>query len=296
MASFRIRTAVLLVACIALTAAPSFAQRGDRRSGGDGGRRESVQRAQPRARGQSSGRAAQRQVEPRGRVESQGRGESQGRFEPRRRVAPPGRVEAQRRALPLGRVESQRRAESQSRFEPQRRVAPPRRVEAQRRALPRGRVAPRPGPGRGSLNNRTYNDPRYGYRPYVNRSRVLPYGYRPYGYRPGWSLNLYFGQPYSAYGYLAYGYGSPRAAYGYYAVVPGRAYGAVRIVDAPRDAQVFVDGYYAGVVDDYDGVFQHLNLEAGSHHIEIEVEGYSLIAFDVHVRPGQTITYRANIR
>ena len=259
MASFQIRTAVLLVACIALTAAPSFAQRGDRRGGGDGGRRESVQRAQPRGDGQSSGRVeSQRQVEPRGRVESQGRAQFQSRFEPQRRVAPPGRV------------------------------------EAQRRAVPRGRVAPSPGPGSGSLKNRTYNDPRDGYHPYVNRSHVRPYGYRPYGYRPGWSLNLYFGQPYSAYGYLAYG--SPRAAYGYYAVVPGRAYGAVRIVDAPPDAQVFVDGYYAGVVDDYDGVFQHLNLEAGSHHIEIEAEGYSLIAFDVRVWPGQTITYRANIR
>jgi hypothetical protein len=83
--------------------------------------------------------------------------------------------------------------------------------------------------------------------------------------------------------------------YGYYAVVPGLAFGAVRIVDAPRDAQVFVDGYYAGVVDDYDGVFQHLNLEVGSHHIEIEAEDYPLIAFDVRIQPGQTMTYHANV-
>jgi hypothetical protein len=125
---------------------------------------------------------------------------------------------------------------------------------------------------------------------------VLPYGYRPYGYRPGWNLNLYFGRPYSAYGYPGYGY--PSADYGYYALAPGRPYGAVRIVDAPPDAQVFVDGYYAGVVDDYDSVFQHLNLEAGAHHIEIETDeqGYPPIAFDVRVEPGQTITYRANIR
>jgi hypothetical protein len=122
---------------------------------------------------------------------------------------------------------------------------------------------------------------------------VVPYGYRPHGYHPGWSLNLYFGRPYAAYGYPAYGY--PAAGYGYYALVPGRTYGALRIVDAPPDAQVFVDGYYAGVVDDYDGVFQHLNLEAGAHHIEIEAQGYPSIAFDVRVEPGRTITYRANI-
>ena len=59
------------------------------------------------------------------------------------------------------------------------------------------------------------------------------------------------------------------------------------IVDAPPDARVFVDGYYAGVVDDYDGVFQHLNLEAGPHHIEIEEEGNPSIAFDVRVGPGR---------
>ena len=134
----------------------------------------------------------------------------------------------------------------------------------------------------------------YGYRPHISRSYVLPYGYRPHGHRPGWSLNLYFGRPYAAYGYPAYGY--PAAGYGYYAIVPGRPYGAVRIVDAPPDARVIVDGYYAGEVDDYDGVFQHLNLEAGPHHIEIEAQGYPSIAFDVRVEPGQTITYRANIR
>ena len=167
--------------------------------------------------------------------------------------------------------------------------------------MPRARVAPNPRPGARVLDRRPYNDRPYVVRPYisrpyvsrpyVNRSRVLPYGYRPYGYRPGWNLNLYFGRPYPAHGYPVYA--APRSAYGYYAVVPGYAYGALRIVDAPRDAQVFVDGYYAGVVDDYDGVFQHLNLEAGSHHIEIEAEGYPLIAFDVLIQPGQTITYRA---
>jgi hypothetical protein len=145
-----------------------------------------------------------------------------------------------------------------------------------------------------SYGNRSYNYRPYSYRPYVRRPYVVPYGYRPYGYRPGWNLNLYFGRPYSAYGYPAYGY--PSAGYGYYSIAPGVAYGAVRIVDAPRDAQVFVDGYYAGVVDDYDGVFQHLNLEAGAHHIEIELQGYPPIAFDVNVEPGRTITYRATIR
>jgi hypothetical protein len=124
----------------------------------------------------------------------------------------------------------------------------------------------------------------YGYRASPRRSYVLPYGYRPYGYRPGWSVNLYFGRPYGAYAY-------DRPVYGYYGLTPGFAYGSLRIVDAPRDAHVFVDGYYAGIVDDYDGVFQRLNLEPGPHTIEIEIDPDDPpVQFDVRIVPGDTVT------
>jgi hypothetical protein len=129
--------------------------------------------------------------------------------------------------------------------------------------------------------------PQYRYRAYPRRSYVVPYGYRPYGYGPGWSLNMYFGRPYVG------GYYTDRS-YGYYSLAPGFAYGSLRIKDAPRDARVYVDGYYAGIVDEYDGVFQHLNLEPGTHHIEIEIDpGVEPIAFDVRIEPGQTVTFHA---
>ena len=135
--------------------------------------------------------------------------------------------------------------------------------------------------------------PRYSGRSYYDARRprvyAVPYGYRQ-NYRPGWSLNLYFGRPYG-YGTRGY-YGNGN--YGYYDIPRGFAYGSLRIVDAPRDAQVFVDGYYAGIVDDYDGVFEHLNLEPGTHRIEIEVyPGEQPLEFDVAVAPGQTVTYHA---
>ena len=63
-----------------------------------------------------------------------------------------------------------------------------------------------------------------------------------------------------------------------------------------RDAQVFADGYYVGIVDDYDGTFQHLNLQPGVHQIEIRVAGRSPISVDMNVTPGQTVTYHANVR
>jgi len=58
---------------------------------------------------------------------------------------------------------------------------------------------------------------------------------------------------------------------------------------------VFADGYYVGIVNDFDGIFQHLNLEAGPHQIEIRDPNLPPIAFDVVIQPGQTITYRADV-
>ena len=113
---------------------------------------------------------------------------------------------------------------------------------------------------------------RYGY-PYYSPYR---YGYPYYGYYP-------YAYPYPYSGYGGYGYSYPAAGYG------GAAYGGVRIQGAPRDAQVFVDGTYAGIVDDFDGSLQHMNLEAGAHQIEIRGQGLPPMRYDVNVQPGQTL-------
>ncbi len=140
--------------------------------------------------------------------------------------------------------------------------------------------------------------PYYGgyYRPY--------YGYGGY-YRPGFSIGIYGGYPFG-YGYYGYGYpyyyGGYYGAYGYPAygypygyVGAVSAYGGVRIQGAPEDAQVFADGYYVGVVDDFDGSFQHMNLTPGAHRIEIRPRDQAPVSFDVQVQAGQTITYRADL-
>ena len=64
--------------------------------------------------------------------------------------------------------------------------------------------------------------------------------------------------------------------------------------DAETDARVFADGYYVGIVNDFDGIFQHMNLEAGPHHLEIRWGNSEPIAFDVYVRPGETTTFRGD--
>jgi hypothetical protein len=172
------------------------------------------------------------------------------------------------------------------------------------RSVPRGSIGPRYYGAPRIISPRIvgvvpYRPYYYPYRPGLTIGFYAGFGYRyPYGY--GYPYGYYgYPYPYGAYGYGAYGYGAygyPLPPAGYVSAQPGAAYGGVRIEGAPRDAQVFVDGYYMGVAEDFDGPVQHLNLQAGAHRVEIRVDGYEPIAFDVNVQPGQTITYHANIR
>ncbi|MBI2829113.1 MAG: PEGA domain-containing protein [Acidobacteria bacterium] len=127
----------------------------------------------------------------------------------------------------------------------------------------------------------------YHYRYHYPR-RSYPYGYGAFG------LGYFYYNPYrwSPYAYSH----SPYAGSGYY----GRPYssfdiGELRLQVSPRHAQVFVDGYYAGTVNDYDGAFQSLKLESGPYSIQIVAPGYDTLDFDVRINPGQKITYRGDL-
>ena len=67
---------------------------------------------------------------------------------------------------------------------------------------------------------------------------------------------------------------------------------AVRIDVEPTDAEVFVNGYLAGTVDDFDGVFQRLRLRPGEHEIAIHREGYRTIYERRYFNPGSMLTIR----
>ncbi len=125
--------------------------------------------------------------------------------------------------------------------------------------------------------------------------RSLPRAYAPRRYYDSRSrLNLDFGWG-SGYRYGSYYSGR---VYGYRRSVPtyGRyvSYGDLRLRDFPRDAEVYVDGYYAGIVDDFDGFFQRLTLEVGPHEIEVADGRYGSQPFDVYVDPYNTIDLRAD--
>lgn len=159
------------------------------------------------------------------------------------------------------------------------------------RAVPRGSVRAARPPA--APPARSYGRPSY-YRPYrPGVSLGFYYGYRgyvgPYAYGYGFPYGYSYGYRYGYPPYGAYGAGYP----GGYA---SRGYGGVRIDVAQRDAEVYVDGYYAGVVDDFDGALQQVNLEPGPHSIEVRLDGFEPVAFEVNVQPGRTIRYRSALR
>ena len=154
----------------------------------------------------------------------------------------------------------------------------------------------RPGPGyrpgsgyRPGYGSRGYY-PRYGYRGYGYRGYYPWYGYGG-GYYPGYYSGFSFG--FGAYGWPYYYGGLPYAAYGYYGSSFDSGYGygggaSLKVEVQPKTAEVYVDGQLAGIVDQFDGMFQSLSVEPGGHEITIYHEGFRSIRQQLYLSAGST--------
>jgi hypothetical protein len=118
---------------------------------------------------------------------------------------------------------------------------------------------------------------------------LVPDALYPWGYG-GLGLGGYYG------GYYDPGYGYGGGGYPTYTPPQRDIEGAVRIKVTPREASVYVDGYYVGHVDDFDGVMQKLHLSEGPHRIELRDPKYEPLTFDVRIDTDQTITYRGEMK
>jgi hypothetical protein len=134
-------------------------------------------------------------------------------------------------------------------------------------------------------------------------------GYYPwYGYG-AWGMNFYLWDPFTwwgpSYGYAPYYgggyYGGSYGGGGVSVSGPSRASAGpanLRVVVEPRearDAQVFVNGRLMGVVDDFNGVWQRLQIEQGRHIVEVRKDGYDTLRFDVDVQTSSTVTLRGEL-
>lgn len=155
---------------------------------------------------------------------------------------------------------------------------------------PQGR-RPRPGTGTGNRDN-------YGneYNRYNGR-----YGHYGYGGYYSYPYSSYYYSPYAYWGYPSYGWGLGYGYGDYYGYAPAPYYGGgyreasgaqVRTLVDPARTRVYVDGYYAGVADDFDGMFQRLSLSPGRHDITLKLEGYTSHTFSVYPDGEDTMKLR----
>ena len=157
-------------------------------------------------------------------------------------------------------------------------------------AVPRGNVNPGPRPG-GDYNYYYISPYRWYYDPWAFGTFGLGYIYDPfwwggYGGYPGT-----YGYGYSGAGGYGYGYGYAGGGGGQ----DDDYQGALRIKVKPREAKVRVDGYVVGTVDDFDGNFQKLRLDDGPHKVELLLDGFNPLSFDVMIVEGQTVTYKGKM-
>jgi hypothetical protein len=76
--------------------------------------------------------------------------------------------------------------------------------------------------------------------------------------------------------------------YPYYGAAYARYEADLRVNVRPNNAGVFVDGYFAGQVDDFDGVFQRLHLEPGQHEVVVYLQGHRSIRERLYFSPNST--------
>jgi hypothetical protein len=119
----------------------------------------------------------------------------------------------------------------------------------------------------------------YYYRPFYYRPYYRPYAFAPF-YGP-YLYGSYFYRPFYWYPYAPVGYG-----YG------GFDGASLRVQVTPRDTEVFIDNYYAGTADDFDGLFQRLHLEPGAHDITLYRDGYRTVRQRVYIQPTGTFRLR----
>jgi hypothetical protein len=93
--------------------------------------------------------------------------------------------------------------------------------------------------------------------------------------------------------YSPYSYYGPYGGYGYYGRYPYSYrydslpdWAAIDTDIAPEEAEIYLDGRYIGIADDFDGYPDYLYLEPGKYRLEFRLEGYETRSLDIQARRG----------
>jgi hypothetical protein len=72
--------------------------------------------------------------------------------------------------------------------------------------------------------------------------------------------------------------------------------GSLGIETIPGSAQVFIDGFYVGLAEEFGLLGRPMNIAAGSHRVELRAPGYETLAFSVMIEPNQILRYRGDMQ
>jgi hypothetical protein len=71
---------------------------------------------------------------------------------------------------------------------------------------------------------------------------------------------------------------------------------ALRLLVDPPETRVFVDGYFAGLVEDFDGLFQRLHLPEGCHELSLVLAGHRTHRVRVYATPDRALKVQHSMR
>lgn len=60
---------------------------------------------------------------------------------------------------------------------------------------------------------------------------------------------------------------------------------------SPENAEVWLDGVYLGIADDFDGQPDFLYLKPGRYRLEFRFQGYETYGIDLEARQGQKVSF-----
>jgi hypothetical protein len=116
------------------------------------------------------------------------------------------------------------------------------------------------------------------------------YGPGPYCYWPQYDPYLYQYDPYLWMPTTA------QQLYHYYRQRALVLRGGLVLETLPDDAQVFVDGYFVGAVEEFGLHGRPMDIPAGPHRIELRAPGYETLSFSVLIEPNQILRYRGDLQ
>lgn len=63
----------------------------------------------------------------------------------------------------------------------------------------------------------------------------------------------------------------------------------------PKEASVYVDGYFAGIVDDFNGAFERLHVTPGQHEIVVYLQGHRSLRQKLYLSVNRTRTIEGRL-